>query len=128
LIRFSSNSSHHCCLSGCDVGVFGQTVGWIKTPFGTEVDLGPGHIVLDGDPAAPKGAPQPPLFCPCLLWQTAGWIKMPRGKKVGLSPGDIVLDGDQMERGQKPPLFGPYFYCGQTVAHLSCCWALDEIC
>jgi len=23
-----------------------------ETPLGTEVDLGPGHIVLDGDPAA----------------------------------------------------------------------------
>ena len=29
----------------------GQTAGWMKTPLGTEVDLGPGHIVLDGDPA-----------------------------------------------------------------------------
>jgi len=33
----------------------------MKTPLGTEVDLGPGHIVLDGDPAPPaKGAQQPP--------------------------------------------------------------------
>jgi len=47
----------------------GETVGWMKTPLGTEVDLGPGHIVLDGDPAHPaKGAQQPPLFGPCLLW------------------------------------------------------------
>ena len=29
----------------------GQTVGWIKMQLGTEVGLGPGHIVLDGDPA-----------------------------------------------------------------------------
>jgi len=29
----------------------GQTAGWMNTPLGTEVDLGPGHIVLDGDPA-----------------------------------------------------------------------------
>jgi len=28
----------------------GQTAGLIKTPLCTEVDLGPGHIVLDGDP------------------------------------------------------------------------------
>jgi len=36
----------------------------MKTPLGMEVDLGPGHIVLDGDPAPPvKGAQQlPPLF------------------------------------------------------------------
>ena len=25
----------------------------MKTPVGMEVDLGPGHIVLDGDPAPP---------------------------------------------------------------------------
>jgi len=35
---------------------------------GTEVGLGPGHIVLDG-PGHGKGhAQQPPLFGPCLLW------------------------------------------------------------
>ena len=32
-----------------------QTVGWIKMPLGVEVDLGPGHIVLDGDQAPPHG-------------------------------------------------------------------------
>ena len=41
----------------------------MKTPLGMEVDLGPGHIVLDGVPAPAKGAQQPPpLFGPCLLW------------------------------------------------------------
>jgi len=34
-----------------------------------QLDLGPGHIVLDGVPAPAKGAQQPPpLFGPCLLW------------------------------------------------------------
>jgi len=42
--------------------------GWMKTPLGTEVDLGRGHIVLDEVPAPAKGAQQPPLFGPCLLW------------------------------------------------------------
>ena len=32
----------------------GQTVGRIKMKLGKQVGLGPGHIVLDGDPA-PKG-------------------------------------------------------------------------
>ena len=32
----------------------GQTVGWIKMLLGMEVGLGPGHIVLDRDPAVPK--------------------------------------------------------------------------
>jgi len=40
----------------------GQMVGWIKTPLGTEVDLGPGHNVLDGVPVPAKGAQQPSLF------------------------------------------------------------------
>jgi len=32
-------------------------------PLATEVDLGPGHIVLDGDPAPPaKGTQQPHPF------------------------------------------------------------------
>jgi len=39
--------------------------GWIKMPLGTEVGLGPGHIVLDGNPAPPErgtAAQQSPLF------------------------------------------------------------------
>jgi len=49
----------------------GQMAGWIKTPLATEVDLGPGHIVLDGVPALRErgtAAPHPALFSPCLLW------------------------------------------------------------
>jgi len=41
----------------------GQAAGWMKMPLGTEVDLGPGDIVLDGVPAPAKVAQQPlPLF------------------------------------------------------------------
>jgi len=47
----SQFSAHVCC---------GQTAGWMKMQLGTEVDLSPGHIVLDGDPALAKGAQQPP--------------------------------------------------------------------
>jgi len=40
----------------------GQTVEWIKMKLGMKVGLGPGHVMLDGDPAPlPKGA-QPPNF------------------------------------------------------------------
>ena len=38
----------------------GQTVGWIKIPLGKEIGLGPGHIMLAGDPV---GA-QPPTAAP----------------------------------------------------------------
>ena len=40
----------------------GQTAGWMKTPLGTEVDLGPGHIVLDGVPALRARGTAAPLF------------------------------------------------------------------
>ena len=43
--------------------------GWMDedAAIGTEVDLDPGHIVLDRVPAPAKGAPQPPLFDPCIV-------------------------------------------------------------
>jgi len=38
----------------------GQTARWIKMPLGRDVDLGPGHLVLDGEPAPPLlGVQQP---------------------------------------------------------------------
>ena len=46
----------------------GQKVGWIKMPLGTvgtEVGLGPGDIVLDGNPvplSTESGIAAPPLF------------------------------------------------------------------
>jgi len=43
--------------------------GWMKTPLGTEIDLGPGHIVLEGSKLLRKDhSSPPPLFGPCLLW------------------------------------------------------------
>jgi len=63
-------------------------------PLGIEVGLGPGHTVLNGDPASPprKGAYSQFSAHGC-CGQTAGWIKMPLSMEVGLGPGDIVLDG-----------------------------------
>jgi len=53
----------------------GQTAGWMKMPLGTEVDLGPGHIVLDGDSAPPaKGAQQPPSFRPMSIAATVAHL------------------------------------------------------
>jgi len=42
----------------------------MKTPIGTEVDLGPRHIVLDGTQLPPprKRHSSLPLFGSCLLW------------------------------------------------------------
>jgi len=47
----------------------GQMAGWMKTPLGMEVDLSPGHILLDSSQLTPaKGAQYPPVFGQCLLW------------------------------------------------------------
>jgi len=50
------------CLSCLSVTLVycGKTVRWIMMPLGTEVGLGPGDVVLDGDPSPRKGAQQPP--------------------------------------------------------------------
>jgi len=40
----------------------GQTVEWIKMKLGEQVGLGPGHIVLDGDPASPPPEGHSPQF------------------------------------------------------------------
>ena len=50
-----------------------QTVRWIKVQLGVQVGLGPGHIVLDGDPAPLSQRGMPPTFGPCLLWPN-GWM------------------------------------------------------
>ena len=65
-----------------------------KDPTGMEVDLRPGHSVLDVDPAPlPQKGEQspPPIFGPRLLWKTAAWIKMRFRTEVGLGPGSGTL-------------------------------------
>ena len=64
--------------------------------LGTEVDLGPGHIVLDGEPAPLPIKGQSPLsnFRPMSIVAKRLCINIPLGTEVGLSLGDIVLHGD----------------------------------
>ena len=95
-----------CCLSILSVTLVynGPTIGCIKMPLGADVGLGPGHIVLDGDPAPPKGAQPPQFSAHVCLGQTAGWIKMSLGREVGLGPGDIVLDGTQLSHPNFRPM------------------------
>jgi len=86
-----------------------QTDGWIKMPLGTAVGLGPGHIVLDGEPALPSKAHSPTIFGPCLLWPN-GWMDQdatwyggrhrPRRHYVRGGPSFPY-------KGAQPLLFGP---------------------
>jgi len=106
----------------------GQTVGWIKMKLCLQVGLGPGHVVLDEDPAAPppKGHSSPPQFsthiCCGLM---AGWIKMPLGREVGIGPSDIVLDQDPAppsKREHRPPIFSPFLLWPSGWMHQDATW------
>ena len=97
------SSAHVCC---------GQTAGWIKVALRVEVGVGPGHIVLDGDPAPlPKKGCRAPQFSAHLYCsETARCTKMPLGMEEGLSAGDFVLDRDpasSLKRGIAPQIFCP---------------------
>ena len=85
----------------------GQMAGWIKMALGTELGLGPGHIVLDGDPAPFSKRGQSPQFWPILLWPNGGCIKMPLGMELRyVSAQATVLDRDPpiLLRGRVPNL------------------------
>jgi len=92
--------------------------------LGTNVGLGPGHTVLDGDVGpSPQRRTAPQFSAHVYCGQTAAWIKMKLGIDVGLVPAHIVLDGHSFpfppkKRGHAPP-FSTHVYCGQTVVHLN---------
>jgi len=93
----------------------GQTVGRIKMKLVVQVRLGPGHIVLGGNPAplSQMGIAQQFSAHIC-CGQMAAWIKMPLGMELGLGPGYFVLDRDPAHLPQKgggapPPNFRPMF-------------------
>ena len=90
----------------------------------TDVNLGPGDVVLDGVAAPPKRGTAPPQFSVHVYCdQTAGWMKTPLGTEIDLSPGHIVLDGDPApprKEHSSPPSFWPMSVVA-IVAHLSYC-------
>ena len=92
--------------------------------LGMDVGVGPGHIVLDGDPSPPKG--QSPQFLTNVCCdQTAGWITMPLGMEVGLGPGHIVilLDGDpapSSPKGDTAPNFQRMFVVAKRLDGSRC--------
>ena len=86
----------------------------------TEVGLGPGHIVLDGDPSPllKKVQTPHPIFGPFLLWPN-GWIyqdatwyggrPQPRWLCVGWRLSPLPKKG-------RSPQFLAHVSCGQTAA------------
>jgi len=68
------------------------TNGWMDQDDIWYGGLGPGNLVLDGNPAHSSHTPEFSAHVCC--GQTAGWIRMPLRMEVGLGQGHIVLDGD----------------------------------
>ena len=111
---------------------YGQTTVCIRIPFGTDVGLSLGDVVLDGDPAAPIKRAQPLQFLAHVYCgQTAGWIKMLLGTAVDLGPGHIVLDGDPAPpapKGHSTPLFPTDVYCGHgRPSQVMLCSCLNSV-
>ena len=87
--------------------------------LGIQVGLGPGHIVLDGDPApSPAKGHSPPIFGPYLLRpkgcmdQDATWYggrPQPRRLFVRCGPSPLPKKGWSSQ-------FSAHVYCGQTAA------------
>ena len=99
-----------------------QFLAGLLMPLGMEVGLGPGNIVLDGDPPPPKNGHSTPLFSPC-QWPN-GWMDQDAiwyGGRSQPRPHCVRYGPAPPESGTAPSLFSAHVYCGQTVAHLSYC-------
>ena len=72
-----------------------------------------------------KGA-QPPIFGPCLLWPN-GWMDQHATWYGGRSrprPYCVRWGPTPPGKGHSTPSFSAHVYFGQTVTHLSFCWAV----
>jgi len=113
------------CLSVCLPVMFvtlvhcDQTVGRFKMKLRMQIDLGPSHIVLDGDLAPlPKKGAEPPIFGPYLLWpngcmdQDATWYGgRPRLRRLCMRWEPRSLP----KKGAEPHKFSAHIYCSQTA-------------
>ena len=96
----SQFSANVCC---------GQTAGRNKMPLGREVGLGPGEIVLNGNPAPPLKGAQPPLFDLSVLW-SKGWMGKDATWYEGRPrrrPHCVRCGPSYILQGAQPPNFGP---------------------
>jgi len=74
----------------------GQTVVQIKMKLGMQVGLGPGHIVLGGDPAPlPWRSTAPPIFGPyeMPLEYASEWEVVPSGASAHILPNECLSVG-----------------------------------
>jgi len=81
----------------------------MKTPLGTELDLGAGNIVLDGFPALrERGTAPPPLLGSCLLWP-----RSPISATNWMSAAAVAVVATSGERHEGKA--GVMLFAGKTV-------------
>ena len=86
------------------------------------LDLGPGNIVLEGDPARLAREGHSSQFSAHLYCgQTAGWMKTPLATEVYLSPGYGDPAPPPLRKGHISPVSFRFMSIVTTVAHLSYC-------
>ena len=104
-------SAHICC---------NQTPTCIKVQLGTDVGLGPGDIVVDGDPAPlpKKGAKPPPQLLAHIL-KPNGWMDQDgtwRGGGPWFRPHCVKWEpSSPPPKSGHSPQFSAHLYCGQTA-------------
>ena len=91
--------------------------------LGVQVGLGPGHIMLDGDPPPlPKKGTEPPVFGTCPL-SPNGWMDQDETwHVVRPRPWPHCVGTQPLQKGgHYHPQLSAHVYCGETIAHLSYC-------
>ena len=93
----------------------GQTVGRIKTKLGKQVGRGPGHIVLDRDPAPPPTKGHSPHFRSISVaakWLHITWYgARPRPRRLCVKWGPR----SPSQKGGRSPPISAHVYCDQTA-------------
>jgi len=85
--------------------------------LGTQVGLGPGHIVLDGDPTPPPQKGHSAQFSAHMLRPNGcmAWINM----SLGIEPRRLCVTWGPRSPSPKgqwsSPQFSAHVYCGQTA-------------
>jgi len=86
-------------------------------PLGTDVNRGPGDVLLDGVATPPKRGTAASFRSMSIVAKPMdGRMNTPLGTEVDLGLGHIVLDGDpappSLRKGHSSPLFSAHVYCG----------------
>jgi len=121
--RFALFCRSVVCLSVLSVTLVycGQTIGRIKMKLGTQIGLGPGHIVLDGDPAPlPQKGAEPPNFR--LIFVVAKWLDGPNhqdatwhGGRSWPRPHPARWGPSCTHQRGRSPQFSVHICCGQMA-------------